>query len=416
LLLYFAKFLEKALKILYLHQYFNTPEMSGGTRSYEMAKRLVKAGHQVEMVTSWRENDGKLGWFTTNEEGINVHWLSVPYSNKMGFIERIKAFLLFAFGAAKKAIELKGDVILATSTPLTIAIPGIIVSKIKRLPMVFEVRDLWPELPIAIGAIKNPILKLGTKLLEKIAYFSSEKIIALSPGMYDGIIKTGYPKKRLTIIPNSCDFDLFETDLKNGINFRNSNSWLKNKPLVIYCGTLGQINGVEYLAKVAHETLSLDKQITFLVVGAGKMEEYVRATAEKLGVLGQNFYMLKEMKKHEVAAVFSAATISCSLFINLKEMEANSANKFFDSLAAGKPIMINYGGWQAELLEKTEAGFVVDVNSPKQAALDLKNRIDNEKWLSQASKASKNLGKSRFSRDNLAKSFEKTLLAAIKTE
>jgi thioesterase domain-containing protein len=112
------------MKITYLHQYFNTPSMSGGTRSYEMAKRLVAKGHEVNMITSWREDDGRKGWFETEEAGIRVHWLPVPYSNKMGFRERINAFIRFAFGAARKAASLPADLVFATSTPLTIALSG----------------------------------------------------------------------------------------------------------------------------------------------------------------------------------------------------------------------------------------------------------------------------------------------------
>jgi UDP-N-acetylglucosamine:LPS N-acetylglucosamine transferase len=143
------------MKIIYLHQYFNTPTMVGSTRSYEMARRLVAYGHEVHMITSWREDDGRKNWFKTEENGINVHWLPVPYSNEMGFYERIKAFVKFALGSAKKAIELKGDIVFATSTPLTIAVPGIIASKINRIPMVFEVRDLWPEVPVALGILRG---------------------------------------------------------------------------------------------------------------------------------------------------------------------------------------------------------------------------------------------------------------------
>src|SRR5699024_5606020 len=111
------------MKIIYLHQYFNTPDMAGGTRSYEMARRLVAWGHEVHMVTSWREPTDKHGWFTSVEAGIQVHWLPLPYGNYMGYRERIQAFLLFAWKAARKAASIPADVIFATSTPLTIAIP-----------------------------------------------------------------------------------------------------------------------------------------------------------------------------------------------------------------------------------------------------------------------------------------------------
>jgi glycosyltransferase involved in cell wall biosynthesis len=401
------------MKIIYLHQYFNTPSMPGGTRSYEMARRLVKMGHQVEMVTSWRENDERNDWFVTEEAGIKVHWLPVAYSNKMGFKDRVMAFNKFALGAAKKAIELEGDVVFATSTPLTIAIPGIIASKIKRIPMVFEVRDLWPELPIAIGALNNPILKLAAKILEKIAYFNAKRIVALSPGMLEGVVKTGYPHSRVSMIPNSSDIELFKADRNKAQEFRHKFEWLQNRPLIIYCGTMGQINGVEYLAKVAKSMLDINREVRFLVIGHGKMESFVKNEAEKLGVLNNNFFMKDQIPKQRMPEVFAAANISTSTFIDLPEMWANSANKFFDTLASGTPAMINYHGWQSELLKETGAGFVVDVNSPESAAQEINKRINDADWLKKAGKAALKLAKTRFSRDLLAQKLEKVLLQAI---
>jgi hypothetical protein len=151
------------MRILYLHQYFNTPKMSGGTRSYEMARRLVKMGHDVHMVTSYREETNHTDWFTTIEDGITVHWLPLLYSNKMNYTQRIKAFVNFAVKSSIKAVSMKADIIFATSTPLTIAIPAVIASKRQKIPLVFEVRDLWPELPIAMGALKNPIARFLAK-------------------------------------------------------------------------------------------------------------------------------------------------------------------------------------------------------------------------------------------------------------
>lgn len=135
--------------------------MSGGTRSYEMARRMVAAGHEVHMVTSYREQgECRKGWCQTEESDIQVHWYPVPYSNYMGFVERIKAFFAFAVAARKKIVEIDGDIIFATSTPLTIALPAVFAARKKKIPMVFEVRDLWPEMPIAVGALRNPMLRL----------------------------------------------------------------------------------------------------------------------------------------------------------------------------------------------------------------------------------------------------------------
>ena len=198
------------MKITYIHQYFNTRDMSGGTRSYEMARRLVSMGHEVTMITSWRSSHVGTHWFETDESGIKVLWLPVKYSNHMSYAARVRAFFRFAFGAARKAASLPADVVFATSTPLTIAFPGIFAAKALNVPMVFEVRDLWPELPIAIGALKNSMLKYAAVRLERFAYNNSSRIIALSPGMRDGVVRSGYSENRVTVIPNSADLELFD--------------------------------------------------------------------------------------------------------------------------------------------------------------------------------------------------------------
>ncbi|MDZ7703684.1 MAG: glycosyltransferase [Trueperaceae bacterium] len=143
-----TKNLGELMRIVYLHQYFNTPAMHGGTRSFEMARRLVDNGHEVHMVTSSRstsQNGKKHRWQQTQEAGILVHWLPVPYSNDMTYRNRMKAFFAYAYGAARKAAALNGDVVFATSTPLTIALPAAYAARLNRAPMVFEARDLWPR-------------------------------------------------------------------------------------------------------------------------------------------------------------------------------------------------------------------------------------------------------------------------------
>ena len=186
------------------------PDMAGATRSYEMARRLVSRGHEVHMVTSYQKVSEKTDWFESKEAGINVHWFPVTYSNEMSFSERIKAFIRFAIAASKKAQSLKGDVVFATSTPLTIAIPGYLTARKNKIPMVFEVRDLWPELPIAMGALKNPVTKWLAKQLELFAYKNASSVVALSPGMRDGVLSTGYNEQQIAVIPNSSDNALFE--------------------------------------------------------------------------------------------------------------------------------------------------------------------------------------------------------------
>ena len=402
------------MKILYLYQYFSTPKMAGGLRSYEAARRLVRMGHEVHMITSKSGDEFTAdGEFSEDEAGIHVHWLEVPYSNRMSYGERIKAFFKFAWRAGIEASHLKGDVVFATSTPLTIALPAIYAAKRNKVPMVLEIRDLWPEVPIAVGALKNPITIAVARWLERFSYRNSAHIIALSPGMKEGIVATGYPEDRVTVIPNSCDLELFEVDMDLGREIRQRYDWLKDRPLVIYAGTLGLVNGVDYFAHLASEVSSHDQEIRFAVIGTGREDSKVRAVAEELGVLNKNFFMIPVAPKYEIAAWLSAADFATSFVIDLKELWNNSANKFFDTLAAGKPIAINHEGWQADIIRETGAGLVLSAKDINSAALNILHAVRDNAWLETAGMAAKKLAEQRFNREQAVIQLEHILTATV---
>jgi glycosyltransferase involved in cell wall biosynthesis len=278
--------------------------------------------------------------------------------------------------------------------------------------MVFEVRDLWPELPIAVKSIKGSVMIWVAKWMEKWAYKNARYVVALSPGIKDGIIRSGYSENQVSIIPNCCDLDLFNVDKAAGYAFRKRRDWLGDRKLVVYIGTFGLINGVGYLVRLAKEVASIDSEIRFLAVGQGAEFEKVKKLSIELGVLNKNFFMLPSISKKDVPVVLSAADISISLFIDLKEMWNNSANKFFDALAASKPIAINYQGWQAEIIKRNNIGVVLDPVDIKCSACDLVSFLNNKAFLIDAGKRSRKIGETEFNRDILAKKLEMILLNA----
>jgi glycosyltransferase involved in cell wall biosynthesis len=397
--------------IIYLHQFFNTLEMTGSTRSFEFGRRLVAAGHSVDIITSFQEPTSRRGWFTTNESGINVHWLPVKYSNRMNYPSRVFAFFEFAIRAAIRARHVRGDVVFATSTPLTIAIPGVYAARRRGIPMVFEVRDLWPDVPIAIGALKNPVSRFAVRALERFSYSNSAAVIALSPGMAEGILRTGYPPEMVTIVPNAADLELFKRNPAHGRVFRTQMGIDDRKILVGYLGTLGRLNGVSYLVRIA-AALKDDQRFVFLTVGDGLECEQVTALARAEGVLGRNFLMLSKVAKMEVPALFSAVDVATSLFLPIPEMEANSANKFFDALAAGCCVAINYGGWHAQLLREANAGIRLDAD-PRRAATELQALADEPGRIQSAGVNARKLAEDKFSRDELAAKIHAVLAAVL---
>lgn len=406
-----------SLRILYLYQYFVPRKGHGITRAYEFARRLIEKGHKVTVVTlpGYLPDEYKHFNKVTHIEieGVPTIIIPVEYSNYMSFRRRIWAFLHFAFKASWICIRTPADVIYASSSPLTIALPAIIGKLWQRIPMVFEVRDLWPELPIAIGAIRNPVLKWLAQALEWLAYHSSQHIVALSPGMAEGIQACGISSKNVTVIPNCCDVDLFDVPPETGNSVRKELGLTADQPLVVYTGAFGLMNNVGYMVEIAQKMHEIIPHCHFLLMGAGAEFEKTIAKGEALGVLDRNLTIWQSRPKTEVPSVLSAATITTSLFLPIKEMWNNSANKFFDSLAAGRPIAINYGGWQADLLNETGAGIRIAADDAALAARQLADFLSDDERLTQARHAAQQLAYTRFHRDDMAASMESVLKQSV---
>ncbi|MFM2606132.1 glycosyltransferase family 4 protein [Vibrio chagasii] len=409
------------MRILYLHQYFATPESNAGTRSYEMAKRLISKGHEVTFVTSsaYLSNSYKLksGWNELNIDGIKLFILHSDYSNTDSYLKRILKFLQFSIRSIPVCCKLRTDVVLATSTPLTIAIPGVIYSKIRKVPMVFEVRDLWPELPVAVGAIKNRALIYLAKKLEKFAYKNSTRLIGLSPGMCDGIARQGIDRKSITLATNSCDTQLFDVDEKIGQQYIGDMlPYLNGRKLVVYTGTFGVINDVSYLVHLAKACLAERADICFVAIGSGMQKDEVTELARSKGVLGNNLHILEPVAKTEIVKLLSAADLSLSLFGPVQEMWHNSANKLFDALASQTPIAVNYGGWQKKFIIESGCGLALDSNNYAHAAKAIRDFLRDESAYERAKEACKDLAYNHYSRDIMASRVEKTLQDAVKNE
>ena len=387
--------------------------MYSGTRSYEMARRLVKKGHTVYMISSKHSHSGVKERNFSIEEGISVWWLPVKYSNNMNFFQRIYSFIIYCIYAYIIGRKLNYGLVLASSTPLTVAIPGIFLSKIKKVPFILEVRDLWPAIPIELRIIRNVLLIKLSQYIEIISYRLSDRIIALSNGMKDGIIDTGINKSKITVIPNGSDIELFNIKSKSDIGFFNKNDWINtDRNIIIYSGAIGKINGLSYMAFMAEEMIKLNPNVLFCIIGDGIEKDKINLLAKKLGIINNNFYMVPKMSKKKLPQILSISTVLTSFVINEEILWNNSANKFFDGLAAGKPLMINYGGWQADLLNEYDAGIVVSPDDPIIGAKKLNNLLQDKQRLQNMGQASLELAKTVFNRNELYKSFENVLLEA----
>lgn len=362
------------MKILYIHQYFNTPEDGGSTRSYWISKELLQRGHEVIMVTSTR-NKVPHGTKKT-VESIHVTYLDAHYDQTMGFMGRLKAYYRFMWTSTIVAWKQRDiDLVIATSTPLTIGIPALILKKLKGIPYLFEVRDLWPEVPIQMGALNNYFLRTLAIWLEKIIYKNAKHIVALSPGMADGVLDTGINANKVSMIPNMSKIDQFWSRPHNQ-ELLEKNKLKKDSFKIIYFGSMGQSNGIDYIIDTAI-LLKSHTDIEFVFLGYGYMVDVVleRCKAEGLS----NVHFLGRFGIEETSEFVNLCDVSLVTFANIPILYTNSPNKLFDSLSAGKPIIVNSKGWTKNLVEDNNCGLYVDPENTQDFAdkiIALKNRPD----------------------------------------
>ena len=404
------------MRVLYFHQHFATPAGSAGTRSYEFARALLAAGHRVTMVCGAHAQSGldlpydaAQGWHRGEVDGIDVISLPLPYANRDGIARRTWTFCRYAATATRLALTLEADLVFATSTPLTAAWPGLVAQAARGLPFVFEVRDLWPELPRALG-LRNPLLLGGMEVLETAAYRSADAVIGLSPGIVRGIRRKSSPRQRVVMIPNGSDLEVFHPHLRRvgALPGFGPDDFLAG-----FTGAHGPANGLDALLAVARELRRRgDRRVKLVFIGDGKEKARLEAQARSEGLEACRFF--PPIPKADLGAV--TASLDCGLMVlrNLPAFhDGTSPNKFFDYVAAGIPVVNNYPGWLAGLIEAQGAGVVVPPDDPVAFADALQALAAEPARRARLGAAARRLAEERFARATLAAEFVATLEAAV---
>ena len=353
----------------------------------------------MTMITSTNKSHPDAG--EVDIDGIHVVYVKNAYSNYMSALHKVISFINFirlAINVSKKQKDV--DLVFATSTPLTVGYIALRLKKIRGWRYVFEVRDLWPEFPIQIGAIKNKFAIKFLRKFEKKIYDQSEYVIALSPGMRDGVLQTGVPDDKCSVIPNMSKPDKFfphEPDLEVAKKFDIDLA----KFNVIHFGSMGRANGLVYIIDAAKclKEKGVD-DIHFIFMGDGATQPMLKQkTAEyQLG----NVQFLGSHKMDVVSEVVNCCDASITSFKNLPILRTNSPNKLFDSLSAGKPIIVNSAGWTKDLVEKENCGFYVDPERPEELAEKLIRVKEDEKLLIEWGKNSRRISLEVFDKNILS--------------
>lgn len=404
------------MRVLYYHQHFSTPQGASGIRSYQMAQALIKQGHRVTMVCGSCKG-GITGLTEPFRRGmreglVNGIWViefELPYSNYDNLWQRSLTFLRFAVRSINVLFQQKYDLIFASSTPLTAGIPGIVGRWFLNKPFVFEVRDLWPELPRAMGVIRHPIIIWLLTILEWITYHSAHHCIGLAPGICKGIRQCGIPPERITLIPNGSDLNLSKPS--ESVKHPELIPGVKSDQFVAaFTGAHGLANGLDAILDVAVELKHRGRgDICLVLIGDGKCKPKLMRRARETGL--NNCLFIEPVPKLQLLNWLSKS-VHVGLVV-LQDVPAfqygTSPNKFFDYIACGLPIINNYPGWLADLITEHQCGLAVPPNNPNAFAEALTLLADNPDMRIQNGNNARSLAETHFNRDNLSQQWVQTL-------
>lgn len=345
------------MKVLILHQYFNTPATGGALRSYYLAKALVDAGINTVVITTHNHSAAQ----TKHMEGIEVHYLPIPYDNRFGFFKRVSSFLKFVWSIVREAEKFRdADRCYAISTPLTIGLAAMWIKTRYNIPYYFEVGDLWPEAPVQMGIIRNPLVKVFLFKLEKSTYKRATAVVALSEAIKTEIERK-VPGKEIHVIPNMADTDFYKPESKQPE--REEKFGVKGKFVISYIGTMGLANGLEYMVECAEAIREARLPIHFLLCGEGAVLERLKELTGQKAL--QNISFVPVQHREGVREVMNVTDAVMVCYKPLPVLETGSPNKYFDGLAAGKLMIVNVGGWMKQEVEYHHCGIAVDPFNPR---------------------------------------------------
>lgn len=385
------------MKVLILHQHFNTPQKGGAIRSYYLAKALVDRGLEVIVLTTHNEASCK----KENVEGIEVHYLPIGYDNRFGFVARSWSFIKYVDGVLSLAKQFQDvNYCYAISVPLTVGLAAMRIKARYKISYIFEVGDLWPEAPIQMGFVKNYFFKQALYALEKKIYKSAQAIVALSPAIQSAI-EEKVPGKSIHLIPNMADCDFYFPESKKSELETKYN--VQDKFVISYLGAIGVANELDYFLMCARESRKRSLPIHFFICGDGAEVDRLKKSAHQHEL--NNLTFLPFANRDGVREVMNITDASFVCYKPVRVLETGSPNKYFDGLAAGKMIIVNFGGWIKEEIEENNCGVYVNPHEPADFVRKITPYLTNKSLLSESQQASRQLAEQKYSRKLLSEKF-----------
>jgi colanic acid biosynthesis glycosyl transferase WcaI len=408
------------LKILYLSQYFFPEVGATQIRTHEMAAGLIKSGHQVTVIAEmpnhpqgiiYKEFRGKV-FDRTQLGNIEVVRVWVRASPKKNFFNRLVFYLSFMLMAVVGGLFIarkKYDIMYVTSPPLTVGGTALVLSYLRKIKMVFEIRDIWPHSAIMLGEIRSKLAISLSHKLEYVCYRHARHIVVTQQEMRDHLVTKGIGAEKISIIPNGSNTALFYFQVDKRMHLRKAYHWEK-KFVVIYAGIFGIAQNLKIVLDAAQIVLSQDEQVQFLLIGDGPERAVLIEDIEQLAL--PNIICLPAQPREQIPAFLCAADAAWVPVVN-KQLIGLMPSKLFDALACERPVILGAVGPACQLLEAHAAGIVIPPEDPEALAAAILSLKAKPELCQSMGKAGRRLVQDRYSREKQAKQLNRLLKSLI---
>jgi glycosyltransferase involved in cell wall biosynthesis len=390
------------MHILLIHQAFTTLNEAGGTRHHEIAAHLIAKGHQVTIITSpisYLTGQKNADFFQIKQipaNGLTIFRTYAYPALHKSFIHRVINFISFMVSSFLKSIQVRRvDLIWGTSPPIFQAVSAWLAARLKRVPFLLEVRDLWPAFAIEAGILRNPLLIRLSLWLERFLYSHADLVVVNSPGYIEHVQDKG--AKHIEMIPNGSDASMFKPQ-ENGSDLRKKYG-LENIFLVVYAGAHGISNDLPIILDAAKQ-LTKNAKIHFILVGDGKEKTALRQKAQGMTLTNLTFF--DPVSKNQMADILAAADACIAILKPLELYKTTYPNKVFDYMAAGRPVLLVIDGVIRKVVEEAKCGLFVQPG-------DADDLVKKTVWLSQHKAEAKEMG--RLGQNYLVEHFNRSALA-----
>ncbi|MDO7853964.1 glycosyltransferase family 4 protein [Hymenobacter convexus] len=388
------------MHIAVFSQYHTSPDCPATSRHYTLLAHIAKT-HRVTLLTTpaWRSQQltHEFPWVPA---GVEIREANIPYDNKMGPARRALSFAQYAAWAVREGLKIdKPDVIWGISTPLTAAWAAAQVARWRRVPWVFEVQDLWPSFPIAMGAVPTALARQQFFRLEKRLYQSARHVLPLSPDMTRYVTDLGIDAGKVTTVLNGTDLDLAARATPETVEHLRQKHDLAGKQVILYAGTFGRANDIPTLVAAAEAIAATETNTVWLFLGHGFHEPLIAAAAERWP---GRIQLVGGQARHQVFGWFALAAVSVVSFLDLPVLDSNSPAKLYDSLAVGTPVVVTNRGWTKALVEQHGCGWYVPAGNTEALTAQLGQALMQPELLMQAGQRGKYLAQKSFDRQQLA--------------